>query len=115
LTCPEFMKALKEWKRVLKGEGKLVIRCPNFEKHLRDWLNADYRKRWGERNEGVNVILGFQDAGPGHPNRNIFTSDRLSDLVSRAGFEIMECHPVMNRYGDIPDGDILLRARKQKE
>jgi SAM-dependent methyltransferase len=115
LTCPEFMKALKEWKRVLKGEGKLVIRCPNFEKHLRDWLNADYRKRWGERNEGVNVILGFQDAGPGHLNRNIFTSDRLSDLVSRAGFEIMECHPVMNRYGDIPDGDILLRARKQEE
>jgi len=115
LTCPEFMKALKEWKRVLKGEGKLVIRCPNFEKHLRDWLNADYRKRWGERNEGVNVILGFQDRGPGHLNRNIFTSDRLSDLVNRAGFEIMECHPVMNRYGDIPDGDILLRARKQKE
>lgn len=115
LTYSEFMEALREWKRVLKESAILITRCPNFEKHLKDWLNADYKKRWGERNEGVNFILGFQGKGLGHINRNIFTSERLADLVSRVGFEIIECHPVMNRYGDIPDGDILLRASKREE
>lgn len=115
ITYSEFMKALREWKRVLKKEGTLIIRCPNFEKHLRDWLDGDYQKRWGENNYGVNVILGFQDRGPGLINRNVFTTERLADLVSKVGLEIIECHPVMNRYGDIPDGDILLRARKREE
>lgn len=115
MAYPEFMKALAEWERVLRREGTLIIRCPNFEKHLSNWLNADYQKRFGENNYGVNIILGFQDRGPGHVNRNVFTSERLEDLVGRFGFEIIECHPVMNRYGDMPDGDILLRARKRKE
>ena len=114
LTYPEFMKALREWKRVLKENGLLVIRCPNFEKHLSDWLNAVYRKRWGERNEGVNVILGFQDKGPGYPNRNIFTPRRLRTLAEIAGFDVLECHSYVTRDGNIPDGDILLRAIKKK-
>lgn len=114
IAYPEFMRALKEWHRVLVKGGTLIIRCPNFEKHLRDWLNADYRKRWGERNEGVNVILGFQDKGPGYLNRNIFTADRLKNLVSMAGFEVLEWHPYVTRDGKIPDGDILLQARKTR-
>lgn len=114
IAYPEFMKALREWKRVLKENATLIIRCPNFEKHLEDWLNADYRKRWGESNEGVNVILGFQDRGPGYFNRNIFTIKRLKNLVSMAGFEVLECHSNATRDGKIPDGDILLRARKAR-
>lgn len=111
ITYPQFMKALEEWKRVLKGEAFLIIRCPNFEEDLKNWLNTDYRKRWGANNEGVNVILGFQDRGPGHVNRNIFTSKRLADLVSRVGFGVIKYHTVINRYNGIPNGDILLLAK----
>lgn len=110
----EFMKALKEWKRVLKAGGELIIRCPNFERHLRNWLNGNYRKRWGKRNEGVNIILGFQDRGPGYPNRNLFTVRRLKDLVNQVGFKVLECHTYPTRNGVIPDGDILLKARKRE-
>lgn len=115
MTYPQFMKALEEWKRVLNRGASLIIRCPNFEECLKRWQNADYQKRWGANNEGVNVILGFQYRGPGYVNRNIFTSKRLADLVSRVGFEVIKCHPVMNRYNDIPNGDILLLAKKHEE
>lgn len=115
MTYTEFVKGVKEWKRVLRKAGLLIIRCPNFEKRLRDWLNADYQERWGENNYGVNEILGFQDRGPGHMNRNVFTSERLANLVSKAGFEVLECHPHMSRDGETPDDDILLRARKHEK
>jgi ubiquinone/menaquinone biosynthesis C-methylase UbiE len=115
LTYSEFMDALREWRRVLNENGTLIIRCPNFEKHLRDWLNADYKKRWCKNNEGVNVILGFQDRGPGYPNRNIFTVRRLKDLVSQGEFKILECHTQPTRDGAILDGDILLKAKKDNQ
>ena len=115
LTYSEFMDALREWRRVLRENGTLIIRCPNFERHLRDWLNTDYKKRWCKNNEGVNVILGFQDRGPGYPNRNIFTVRRLKDLVSQGGFKILECHTHPTRDGTIPDGDILLKAREDEK
>jgi len=114
LTYYEFIDALKEWRRVLKENGTLIIRCPNFERHLRDWLNASYEKRFGKNNRGVNVILGFQDRGPGYINRNIFTVRRLRELVNQAGFEILECHTHPTRDGSVSDGDILLKAVKVK-
>jgi predicted SAM-dependent methyltransferase len=97
LTYSEFMNALEEWRRVLKENGNLIIRCPNFERHLRDWLNADYEKRWGENNYGINSILGFQDRGPGYINRNLFTVERLKRLVEQAGFTILEAHTYPTR------------------
>ncbi len=112
LAYSEFVKALREWKRVLKQSGTLIIRCPNAERHLKEWLSGDYKKRWDERNEGVNVILGFQDRGPGYPNRNIFTVKRLRDLVGQAGFKILECHTHLTRDRSISDGDLLLWATK---
>lgn len=113
ITYSDFIKALKEWKRVLKKGGVLVIRCPNFEKHLYNWLNSSYKKRWGRNNENVNVILGIQDRGPGYLNRNIFTIKRLKELVKMSGFQVFKCTPNITRDGSIPNGDIILQARKK--
>lgn len=112
MRFPDFLKALQEWKRVLKENGTLIIRCPNFEKHLLDWLNADYNKRWGENNKGINNIIGFQGKGSGYINRNLFSVKRLKSLVKQEGFEVLEAHTYSTRNKTIPDGDILLRAKK---
>jgi len=106
----KFLKALANWHRVLRPGGLLTIRCPNIERVLKNWLNADYEKRFGKGNLGVSAILGHQDRGLRNIHRNVFTPRRLREIVSGAGFEVTECGAVMNRYGDGPEGDILLRA-----
>jgi len=116
LTYSEFIAALKEWRRVLKiQKGRLIIRCPNFERHLKNWLEASYEERFGKRNYGVNVILGWQDKGLGNLNRNVFTVKRLRMLIEEAKFEVLKCSAVKNRDGKISDGDILLTAKIKNE
>jgi ubiquinone/menaquinone biosynthesis C-methylase UbiE len=105
----EFLKILQEWKRVLKPGGRLEIRCPNFEAHIRKWLEGDEAFRWGG---GLNRLLGIQDRGEGHLNRNMFTHKRLQTLVKEAGFSILRCEITATRTGEEPDGDILCIAVK---
>ncbi len=105
----EFQAMLLEWKRVLKPGGRLTIRCPNHELYIRMWLEGDDEYRWGA---GLNTILGIQDRGPGHLNRNLFTITRLEHLVREAGFEVHACHEFPTRTGHLPNGNILCRASK---
>ena len=105
----EFQAMLLEWKRVLKPGGRLTIRCPNHELYIRMWLEGDPEYRWGA---GLNAILGIQDRGPGHLNRNLFTVTRLEQLIREAGFEVHACQEFPTRTGHIPNGDILCRASK---
>ena len=105
----EFKAMLLEWKRVLKPGGRLTIRCPNHELYIRMWLEGDDEYRWGT---GLNTILGIQDRGPGHLNRNLFTVTRLEQLVREAGFEVRACQKFPTRTGHLPNGDILCRASK---
>lgn len=103
----DFLLMLREWKRVLKSNGRLVIRCPNFELYLKMWLEGDENYRWGE---GLNVILGMQDRGPGYQNRNMFTARRLKALVEQAGFGVLRCEETATRTGHIEKGDLLCIA-----
>jgi spore maturation protein CgeB/predicted SAM-dependent methyltransferase len=105
----ELQAMLLEWKRLLKPGGRLTIRCPNHELYIRMWLEGDDEYRWGA---GLNTILGFQDRGPGHLNRNLFTVTRLKQLVQEAGFEVHACQEFPTRTGHIPNGDILCQASK---
>jgi spore maturation protein CgeB/predicted SAM-dependent methyltransferase len=105
----EFQAMLLEWKRALKPGGRLTIRCPNHELYMRMWLEGDDTYRWGP---GLNAILGIQNRGPGHFNRNLFTVNRLEKLVRKAGFEVHACQEFPTRTGHLPNGDILCRASK---
>ena len=73
------------------------------------WLERDDDYRW---NSGINCILGIQDRGPGHLNRNLFTVERLRALIEEARFNVEICQAHPTRTGHIENGDILCRAVK---
>jgi predicted SAM-dependent methyltransferase len=102
LSPTEFEKAIREWYRVLKWGGKLIIRCPNFELYLREWLNENYSERWGW---GIVNIFGHPDRGEGCLTRNGFTPRRLVALLSSVGFKTLKCEVCETRpeYKDTPE------------
>lgn len=109
VTLGEFRKMLKEWRRVLKFGGILMIRCPNIEAYLKRWLAGDYKLRWGE---GIHWLLGFTSGGVGHINRNFFTAKRMQQIIKDAGFRVRRCTAYPTRSGHMPDGDVLCEAVK---
>lgn len=74
--------ALKEWARVLKPDGKLVMNLPNLEWCLREWLSKPEEERWGWQ---LDTIFGLQNH-PGEFHKTGFTAPRLRQLLSAAGF-----------------------------
>lgn len=106
----DFLEMLKEWKRVLKKGGNLYILCPNIKVYMNKWLqsNEEYRQK-----DGINCILGNQNKGSGHLNRNFFTANRLRYLVEKIGFFVQECKEVPTRTNHIINGDIFCKATKE--
>lgn len=87
----DFEKALLEWKRVLRPNGHLYIRCPNGEYYLRKWLNATDDERLNLNTGLRNGILGHHLGGEPNINRNLFTPSMLKRLVEKAGFQVKTC------------------------
>ncbi|MDM9379952.1 glycosyltransferase [Chlorogloeopsis sp. ULAP01] len=74
--------ALKEWARVLKPSGKLVMNLPNLEWCLQQWLIKPEEERWGWQ---LDTIFGLQ-THPGEFHKTGFTKPHLSQLLKTAGF-----------------------------
>ena len=82
LSKYEVTLALKEWARVLKPDGKLVMNLPNLEWCLRQWLAKSEEERWGWQ---LDTIFGLQ-THPGEFHKTGFTEPRLHQLLTGAGF-----------------------------
>ncbi|MEG4201678.1 glycosyltransferase [Microcoleus sp. Pol12A5] len=75
--------AIKEWARVLKPDGKLVMNLPNLEWCMQQWLAKPEDERWGWQ---LDTVFGLQThAGEFH--KTGFTAPRLQQLLKVAGFQ----------------------------
>jgi len=113
ISSPDLDRTLKEFARVLKRGGKLILICPDFEKHLRRWLDGDYTYRWGF---GLKMILGYQ-THKGQFHTNGFTLKRFRKMLPSYGFEVKVLENRDNKYkrdrAFVPKGDIHVEAIKK--
>lgn len=85
LSHDEFMKALKEWWRVLIPGGELIIECPNFDGVVKEYLAGNQ--------ERLNSIFGLHRF-KGDVHRWGYNFTRLKKNLEEQGFNaIRESSP----------------------
>ena len=96
---------LREWHRVLKNGGELIVKCPNL-----DAIIEEYRAKRIPADELIRLIYGRQeDEDPANFHKTGFTPESLRSVLRRVGFEII-------RHRERMDGDDwknqIIRVRK---
>ncbi|MEO1187177.1 MAG: methyltransferase domain-containing protein, partial [Cyanobacteria bacterium J06636_27] len=107
LSKYEVPQALKEWARVLKPDGKLIMNLPNLEWCLQQWLNQPEEKRW---NWQLDTVFGLQ-THPGEFHKTGFTKSRLYELLKDAGFNTIK----IDDYWSHAQGCFWVEASKYKK
>lgn len=89
LSVKECDKALEEWFRILKHDGKIIIECPDFEALCKEFLESDKVNRWysykGTWHPLIKHFYGSQ-RGEAQFHKNGFTKERIQDLLTMHGF-----------------------------
>ena len=81
----DFVPILKDWHRVLRGDGKIIIECPDF-----DALITLYHRKPGKRDELLKHIYGY--GGENQYHYMGWSFNRLKTVLSAAGFKrIKKC------------------------
>jgi predicted SAM-dependent methyltransferase len=80
----EAVRAVREWHRVLKPEGVLVIECPDFDAACREYL--------GGREDRIDNIFGLQRF-EGDSHRFGYNFERLGLLLAESGFRSIVQQP----------------------
>jgi len=77
ITLKQAACALKEWHRVLKKNGKLVIECPDFDQTVREYLDGD--------SERIYNVYG-RDRFSGDLHQFGYNFPRLKKILEEIGF-----------------------------
>lgn len=109
---------LKEWNRVLRTGGYLILSLPNMREVIRfcyEWLNA----RWVGDSPNLyelweNMMLGIYgwQVGPGQVHQWGYSPEYLSELLGRKGFQKKELYL---GYPRRPTPNFTIIAVKVKE
>jgi len=79
-------KMLREWFRVLKHGGKLIIECPDFDRAAKEYLEGNEQRIYN--------IFGLQRF-PGDIHLFGYNPSRISTILSNAGFTgIRQAEPI---------------------
>lgn len=88
----EFKIALRDWFRVLKKGGRILLECPDLEACMQEFLKAPYADKWGW---WIKTIYGTQER-LGQEHRNGFSEERLEELLELAGFKEVKTRKVFS-------------------
>lgn len=96
---------LKEWKRVLKPEGQLILELPCMNKIIQNFIDKkDASMTWGG-------IFGEQiEEFPEMAHKWCYSKGQLGNLLTQSGFKDVTDEPVQYHK---PDRDMRFTARKQ--
>jgi predicted SAM-dependent methyltransferase len=85
---------LKEWFRVLKPGGRLIIECPQFDEAVKEYLS-------GNEERLINIFGRQRSTGDAHLWG--YTPERLKRLLKEAGFNgFAETSPQSSQSFDEP-------------
>jgi len=94
ISHQKIRNALKEWHRVLKPRGRLVLECPHFDKAVQEYLS-------GNENRLMNIF--GQQRFDGDIHLYGFNPERLTRLLEEIGFKkIKETSPQSSQTLDEP-------------
>ena len=91
---------LKDWKRVLKKDGKVKIIVPEIEACMRNFLNSDEtdNDKWSWK---IEYIFGRQHKQAGQQlHKSAFTPTHLKKIVVNAGLVISSIDIINNGRND---------------
>lgn len=110
---PDADVTLREWHRVLRVGGRLIVRVPNLPAWVERWLETQGPERW--EYPLIEWVFGWTADGLMR-HRTGFDIARLYQMVEDAGFEVEECGVVRSRakHGPEyhPEGDLMCKAVK---
>ena len=90
LTEKECDLVLKEWYRVLKINGEIVVEVPDLIRNMETFLKASYSERWEKSRKEFNKGLIQKIYGLGNKNGQIhktgFDKTKLRRLMVQYGF-----------------------------
>jgi len=108
--------ALKEWFRVLKPKGKLMIEVPDLVRNMEIFLKAPYHIRWEQyrkefKHGRIQTIYGLGEI-KGQLHKTGYDKERLKRLLQKNGFTKIK---VFSKKGTTIRGESIVAICEKQE